>query len=140
MVGGTGGVLPGGGSGLRPRTLATRRRRPRQPVATSGSTTKAASSPQLVTYTLYRFDICVRATAAVVGVIGAAGRAGCSRRTSPRSGFPVLTPLLAASLAVSAAVEVLFRPIRRVASQIGDDLVGLLAIEGVAGVGAWVAA
>jgi len=54
--------------------------------------------------------------------------------------FPVLTPLLAASLAVSAAVEVLFRPIRRVASQIGDDLVGLLAIEGVAGVGAWVAA
>jgi phosphonate transport system permease protein len=70
------------------------------------------SANHLVTYTLYRFEICVRDTA-IVGVVGAAG---LGRLLSERLGsfdFPVVTSILLASLLVSLAVEILGRRLRR---------------------------
>jgi len=74
--------------------------------------TMPPSSHQLVTYTLYRFEICVRDTA-VVGVVGAAGLGRLFQENLAAFRFPVVTTLLVASLAVSAAVEVLGRRVRR---------------------------
>jgi phosphonate transport system permease protein len=62
------------------------------------------STHQLLTYTLYRFEICIRETA-VVGIVGAADLAVFR--------FPVVTTLLAASFAVSAATEIIGRRLRR---------------------------
>jgi phosphonate transport system permease protein len=70
------------------------------------------SSHQLVTYTLYRFEICVRDTA-VVGVVGAAGLGRLFQENLAAFRFPVITTLLAASLAVSIVVEVFGRRVRR---------------------------
>lgn len=74
--------------------------------------TMPPSSHQLVTYTLYRFEICVRDTA-VVGVVGAAGLGRLFQENLAAFRFPVITTLLLASLAVSVAVEVLGRRVRR---------------------------
>ncbi|MCP9952695.1 ABC transporter permease subunit [Actinomadura madurae] len=69
------------------------------------------SANHLVTYTLYRFEICVRDTA-VVGVVGAAalGRLLSERLTA--FDYPVVTSVLLASLLVSLAVEILGRRLR----------------------------
>lgn len=74
--------------------------------------TMPPSSHQLVTYTLYRFEICVRDTA-VVGVVGAAGLGRLFQENLAAFRFPVISTLLLASLAVSVAVEVLGRRVRR---------------------------
>ncbi len=73
------------------------------------------SSHQLVTYTLYRFEICVRDTA-IVGVVGAAGLGRLFAENLAVFRFPVVTTLLLASIGVSAASEVLGRRIRRTIS------------------------
>ena len=70
------------------------------------------SAHQLLTYTLYRFEICVRDTA-VVGVVGAAGLGRLLAENLSAFRFPVITSLLAASFAVSLATEVLGRRLRR---------------------------
>ncbi len=81
-----------------------------------GLATVAATVPpsthQLVTYTLYRFEICVRDTA-VVGVVGAAGLGRLLAENLAVFRFPVITTLLAASFLVSAATELLGRRLRR---------------------------
>ncbi len=71
-----------------------------------------ASAQQLVTYTLYRFEICVRETA-VVGVVGAAGLGRLLADNLNFFRFPVITTLLLASFAVSAATELVSRRLRR---------------------------
>ncbi|WP_299444793.1 ABC transporter permease [uncultured Phycicoccus sp.] len=73
------------------------------------------SSHQLVTYTLYRFEICVRDTA-IVGVVGAAGLGRLFAENLSVFRFSAVTTLLLASFAVSAASEVLGRRIRRAIS------------------------
>jgi phosphonate transport system permease protein len=70
------------------------------------------SANHLVTYTLYRFEICVRDTA-VVGVVGAAGLGRLLSERLAAFDFPVVTGILLASLLVSLAVEVLGRRLRR---------------------------
>ncbi len=70
------------------------------------------SSQQLVTYTLYRFEICVRETA-VVGIVGAAGLGRLLAENLAAFRFPVVTTLLLASFAVSATTEVVGRRLRR---------------------------
>ncbi|MFP3987913.1 ABC transporter permease subunit [Streptomyces sp. E11-3] len=70
------------------------------------------SASHLITYTLYRFEICVRDTA-IVGVVGAAG---LGRLLSERLGafdFSVVTSVLLASLLVSLTVEFVGRRVRR---------------------------
>ncbi|WP_156726096.1 PhnE/PtxC family ABC transporter permease [Streptomyces apocyni] len=70
------------------------------------------SANHLLTYTLYRFEICVRDTA-IVGVVGAAG---LGRLLSERLGafdFSVVTSVLLASLLVSLTVECVGRRLRR---------------------------
>ncbi len=67
---------------------------------------------QLVAYTLYRFEICVRDTA-VVGVVGAAGLGRLLAENLAVFRFPVVTTLLLASFAVSLASEVGGRWLRR---------------------------
>ncbi len=71
-----------------------------------------ASAQQLVTYTLYRFEICVRETA-VVGIVGAAGLGRLLAENLNFFRFPVVMTLLAASFAVSVATEVVGRRLRR---------------------------
>lgn len=70
------------------------------------------SARHLVTYTLYRFEICVRDTA-VVGVVGAAGLGRLLSERLAAFDFPVVTGALLASLALSLTVEVLGRRLRR---------------------------
>jgi phosphonate transport system permease protein len=70
------------------------------------------SFQQLVSYTLYRFEVCVRDTA-VVGVVGAAGLGRLFAENLTAFRFPVVASLLLASLAVSAAVEIFSRRARR---------------------------
>jgi phosphonate transport system permease protein len=65
-----------------------------------------------VSYTLYRFEVCVRDTA-VVGVVGAAGLGRLFAENLTAFRFPVVASLLLASLAVSAAVEIFSRRARR---------------------------
>lgn len=67
---------------------------------------------QLLTYTLYRFEICVRDTA-VVGVVGAAGLGRLLAENLAVFRFPVVTTLLAASCVLSILTEVAGRRIRR---------------------------
>ena len=71
-----------------------------------------ASAQQLVTYTLYRFEICVRETA-VVGIVGAAGLGRLLAENLNFFRFPVVMTLLIASFAVSVASEVVSRRLRR---------------------------
>ena len=70
------------------------------------------SSHQLLTYTLYRFEICVRDTA-VVGVVGAAGLGRLFAENLAVFRFPVVATLLVASFAVSVASELLGRRLRQ---------------------------
>ncbi len=81
-----------------------------------GLTTLVATVPpsthQLLTYTLYRFEICVRETA-VVGIVGAAGLGRLLAENLAIFQFPVVTTLLLASFAVSATTEVVGRRLRR---------------------------
>ncbi|WP_372729426.1 PhnE/PtxC family ABC transporter permease [Nocardioides sp.] len=70
-----------------------------------------SSAHHLITYTLYRFEICVRDTA-VVGVVGAAGLGRLLSEQLSAFRFPVVTTLLLASLAVSLASEVVGRRLR----------------------------
>lgn len=74
--------------------------------------TTPQSAAYLVTFTLHRFEICVRDTV-IVGVVGAAG---LGRLLSERLGafdYPVVASALLALLAISIAVELLSRRIRR---------------------------
>ena len=71
-----------------------------------------ASAQQLVTYTLYRFEICVRETA-IVGIVGAAGLGRLLAENLNFFRFPVVTTLLVASFAVSVLSEVVSRRLRR---------------------------
>ncbi|MBB4930528.1 phosphonate transport system permease protein [Lipingzhangella halophila] len=70
------------------------------------------SANHLVTYTLYRFEICVRDTA-IVGVVGAAGLGRLLNERLAAFDFPVVASVLLASLLVSIAVETLGRRVRR---------------------------
>ena len=70
------------------------------------------SAHQLLTYTLYRFEICVRETA-VVGIVGAAGLGRLLAENLAIFRFPVVTALLAASFVVSAGTELVGRRLRR---------------------------
>ncbi|WP_310529567.1 ABC transporter permease subunit [Nocardioides sp.] len=70
------------------------------------------STHQLVTYTLYRFEICVRETA-VVGIVGAAGLGRLLSENLAVFRFPVVTTLLVASFAVSVLTEFVGRRLRR---------------------------
>lgn len=67
---------------------------------------------QLVTYTLYRFEVSVRDTT-VVGVVGAAGLGRLLAEHLASFRFPVVATLLLASFALSAAVELSSRRLRR---------------------------
>lgn len=67
---------------------------------------------QLTAYTLYRFEVSVRDTA-VVGVVGAAGLGRTLGESLATFNFGVVSTALVAYLAVSAAVELLSRRIRR---------------------------
>jgi phosphonate transport system permease protein len=69
------------------------------------------SANHLVTYTLYRFEICVRDTA-IVGVVGAAGLGRLFAENLAVFRFPVVTTLLVASFAVSVATELVGRALR----------------------------
>ncbi|MEP6855058.1 MAG: ABC transporter permease subunit [Pedococcus sp.] len=70
------------------------------------------SMHHLMTYTLYRFEICVRDTA-VVGVVGAAGLGRLFAENLAVFRFPVVSMLLLTSFALSVGTEVLGRRIRR---------------------------
>lgn len=70
------------------------------------------SGHHLLTYTLYRFEICVRDTA-VVGVVGAAGLGRLLAENLAVFRFPVVTTVLLASFAVSVAAELFGRWLRR---------------------------
>ncbi len=83
----------------------------RNHIATMASVTPA-SAHHLVTYTLYRFEICVRDTA-VVGVVGAAGLGRLLAENLAVFRFPVVASLLLASFAVSVATELVGRRLRR---------------------------
>ncbi|CAN5369528.1 hypothetical protein BH23ACT6_BH23ACT6_11580 [soil metagenome] len=70
------------------------------------------SGHHLLTYTLYRFEICVRDTA-VVGVVGAAGLGRLLAENLAVFRFPVVTTVLLASFAVSVGAELFGRWLRR---------------------------
>lgn len=70
------------------------------------------SAHHLATYTLYRFEICIRETA-IVGVVGAAGLGRLLAESLGAFRFPAVTTLLLASFALSVAVEILSRRLRR---------------------------
>ncbi|MEQ6902706.1 ABC transporter permease subunit [Nocardioides sp. YIM 152588] len=70
------------------------------------------SARHLVTYTLYRFEICVRDTA-IVGVVGAAGLGRVLADRLAAFDFAAVTGVLVASFVVSAAVELVGRRGRR---------------------------
>ncbi|MEV6956055.1 ABC transporter permease subunit [Streptomyces sp. NPDC051183] len=94
--------------------------RPRESLRNTGVPRAAAaavamappSANHLITYTLYRFEICVRDTA-IVGVVGAAGLGRLLSERLAAFDFPVVTSILLASLLVSMSVEVLGRRLRR---------------------------
>ncbi len=70
------------------------------------------STQQLVTYSLYRFEICVRETA-VVGIVGAAGLGRLLAENLNFFRFPIVTTLLLASFVVSVGSELVSRRLRR---------------------------
>ncbi|MFE9645128.1 PhnE/PtxC family ABC transporter permease [Streptomyces sp. NPDC006365] len=78
----------------------------------SVATMAPPSANHLITYTLYRFEICVRDTA-VVGVVGAAGLGVLLGDRLASFDFQVVTSVLLASLLVSVGVELLGRRLRR---------------------------
>jgi len=74
--------------------------------------TAPVSAYHLVSYTLYRFEICVRDTA-IVGVVGAAGLGRLLAEDLAAFRFPAVTTLLAAFVAVTVASEIVSRRLRR---------------------------
>jgi phosphonate transport system permease protein len=70
------------------------------------------SARHLLTYTLYRFEICIRDTA-VVGVVGAAGLGRLLAENLAVFRFPVVLTVLLASFAISVGAELLGRWLRR---------------------------
>jgi phosphonate transport system permease protein len=70
------------------------------------------SSHHLLSYTLYRFEICIRDTA-IVGVVGAAGLGQLLADNLAAFRWPAVTTLLVASFALSVGTELLGRRIRR---------------------------
>jgi phosphonate transport system permease protein len=70
------------------------------------------SSHHLLTYTLYRFEICIRDTA-IVGVVGAAGLGHLLADNLAAFRLPTVTTLLVASFALSVGTELLSRRLRR---------------------------
>jgi phosphonate transport system permease protein len=74
----------------------------------SVAATVPPSTHHLLTYTLYRFEICVRDTA-VVGVVGAAGLGRLLAENLAAFRLPAITTLLAVLVAVSLASEVVGR-------------------------------
>jgi phosphonate transport system permease protein len=74
--------------------------------------TAPASTHHLVSYTLYRFEICVRDTA-IVGVVGAAGLGRLLAEDLAAFRFPAVTTLLAAFVAVTIVTEIVSRRLRR---------------------------
>lgn len=74
--------------------------------------TAPASAHHLVSYTLYRFEICVRDTA-IVGVVGAAGLGRLLAEDLAAFRFPAVTTLLIAFVAVTIASEIASRRLRR---------------------------
>jgi len=81
-------------------------------IVAAAATMAPPSAHHLLTYTLYRFEICVRDTA-VVGIVGAAGLGRLFAENLAVFRFPVVATLLLASFAVSVASEVLGRRLRR---------------------------
>lgn len=96
-------------------------RRPRDALVAAGTPPQLASVAALVppsthhqvTYTLYRFEICVRDTA-VVGVVGAAGLGRLGSDGLVSFNFAVVSSVLLASVMVSLGSEVLGRAVRSV--------------------------
>lgn len=82
----------------------------RRPVASLAAMVPP-SAQHLVTYTLYRFEICVRDTA-IVGVVGAAGLGRLLAENLAAFRYPVVTTLLLASFAVSVGSELVSRRLR----------------------------
>ncbi len=70
------------------------------------------STHQLLTYTLYRFEVSIRDTA-VVGVVGAAGLGRLFAENLSSFAFPVVSTLLITSLLLTVGVEHLGRRLRR---------------------------
>lgn len=70
------------------------------------------SAHHLLTYTLYRFEICIRETA-VVGVVGAAGLGRLLSENLAAFRWPAVTTLLLASFALSVGGEAVGRRLRR---------------------------
>ncbi|MGL5860045.1 MAG: PhnE/PtxC family ABC transporter permease, partial [Phycicoccus sp.] len=70
------------------------------------------SGRHLVSYTLYRFEICLRDTA-VVGVVGAAGLGRLLAENLAVFRMPAVGTLLAASFALSVGAEAVGRAVRR---------------------------
>lgn len=70
------------------------------------------SARHLVTYTLYRFEICIRDTA-IVGVVGAAGLGRLLQDRLSAFDFAAVSGVLIASFVVSALVELVGRQVRR---------------------------
>lgn len=83
-----------------------------RPLVAGAAAAVPPSAHQLLTYTLYRFEICVRDTA-VVGVVGAAGLGRLLAENLAAFRFPALGSVLAAFVAVSLGSEVLSRWARR---------------------------
>ena len=70
------------------------------------------SARHLLTYTLYRFEICIRDTA-IVGVVGAAGLGRLLQDRLGAFDFAAVSGVLIASFVVSALVELVSRQVRR---------------------------
>jgi phosphonate transport system permease protein len=95
-------------------------REPARALSALGATAAAAAVVGLLpaalhrgtAYLLYRLEICVRDTA-VVGVVGAAGLGRLLDQELASFRYPVVTSVLAASLAISLGTELLSRAARR---------------------------
>ncbi len=95
---------------LRPRTALLAGGVPRRLASLAG--TVPPSAHHLITFTLYRLEICVRDTT-VVGVVGAAGLGRLLSENLSAFRFSVVTTLLLASFAVTLATEIIGRRLRR---------------------------
>lgn len=87
---------------LRPRDALRSAGVPRLVAATASLAPPSLN--HLLTYTLYRFEICVRDTA-IVGVVGAAGLGRLLGERLAAFDFPAVTGVLLASLVISLIVE-----------------------------------
>lgn len=95
---------------LAPRDALRRAGVPR--VAAAAVSLGPPSAHHLLTYTVNRFEICVRDTA-IVGVVGAAGLGRVLAEGLASVAYPVVATVLLASLTVSVVVETLSRRLGR---------------------------